>query len=182
MQAREALEETLDTPFTLSLVRDERARDRSPALPIVGYREWRLATDHDGGPVLRSLTSDTAWPHHEPLRAVCHREHTWAWRRPSYRHEVPSPDCGCGIRASSHPFFERRPDADGDPRVAGVVLGLGRAEIDLEGWRAERARVWALVDPHHRGEVVHAAARYGARLLEHMPVAFEVTRAVVRER
>lgn len=184
MQIREIDEDiTYPQEPSLTLVRNEPTHvpEAQAPLPVVGYREWRLDTDEHGAPILRSVTTGTGWPHTEPLQAICRREHTWAWKGDAHVHRVPDAACECGVHASSHPFFERKP-GDDDDRVVGVVVGLGRHEVDLEGWRAQRARVWALVDPEGRPEVARAAARYGARVLDAMPKAFDVTRALARER
>ena len=110
------------------------------ATPVYGLRTWtvtgepgneRLAGPHRGEP----WPTGGAW-----LEAVCPRE----------GHDSPAPGCDCGI----HAWHPRRRTARkifaGRRELPGVVEASGAIEVHEDGFRAERARPYALVLPPGR--------------------------------
>jgi hypothetical protein len=57
---------------------------------------------------------------------------------------APDVSCECGIHAYLRPHFASF-NGVREPRVRGVVLGWGRYVLGTVGWRAEFARVAALL-------------------------------------
>lgn len=105
------------------------------ATPVYGLRTWtvsgeagneRLAGPHRRAP----WPAGGAW-----LEASC----------PEEGHAAPAPGCNCGIHAwHPRPQAARRIFA-GRREVPGVVEASGAIEVHADGFRAERARPYALV-------------------------------------
>jgi hypothetical protein len=118
----------------------------SGVVPLVGFREWTVVREPTRPPRLLSLFHPTSWPHDRPFAAMCLRPVTWPYRpvQPAHR-GVPDEDCQCGIYAFRRPEFESLNGATG-PKVRGVVMGWGRYVLGALGWRAQYARLVALLD------------------------------------
>ena len=139
-------------------------------VPLVGYREWSIRTEPIGRPPrLLSLFHPTMWPHDQPFSAVCLRPMTWPERSTAPIHTVvPDESCRCGIYAFRRPEFESLNGAAG-PKVRGIVFGWGRYVLGTLGWRAQFARLVALLaldeDPELVGDL---AERYHVEVIPHL--------------
>jgi hypothetical protein len=132
-----------------------------PLIPaaLYGLRTWRWAADAEGE-CLVGAYDDTRWPDGgEWLHASCSC---------ADGHAAPAPDCTCGIHAW-------HPDRTSARRVLasrfvlpGVVEAAGAVQVHEEGFRAERARPYALlVTPgRNAGLVRRLGERYGAEVVE----------------
>jgi hypothetical protein len=137
--------------------------------PLIGYREWDVL-DELGSPRLLSLFRPTEWPYERPLRAQCLRHDRWEWWLRESAHRVPGESCACGVYAHLEPEFEPAKGIT-ERRVSGIVLGWGRYVLGTSGWRAEYARISALVrpeDPALRLDVYRAAERYDVPILNRL--------------
>ena len=124
---------------------------------LYGLRFWRVIVD-DRGEWLAAPHQSTLWPAGgEWLHATC----------PS-GHAAPAPGCDCGV----HAWHPRRSSARHvlAPRatVAGIIEAQGPAEVHEDGFRAERARPYALVlTPRANAESIRRlATRYDAQIAE----------------
>ncbi len=125
---------------------------------VRGYRSWSLHTEVVPSTVLPEAFSDpyallpTAtrcyltgayggeW-HYRKLEAECCYSSKFLTRWPV--HEVPGPDCSCGIYAY---WRCRQGQGDGPAEgVYGVVECSGRIIMGTKGFRAQRARIIAVV-------------------------------------
>lgn len=146
-------------------------------IPLVGYREWSIRNEPDDRPRLLSLFHPTTWPHDRPFSAICLRPVTWP-QRPvrAFHHAVPDESCQCGIYAFRRPAFESLNGASG-PKVRGIVFGWGRYVLGTLGWRAQFARLVALLEVDRSPAIVDdLAERYGVAVipdLEHVRFVFE---------
>jgi hypothetical protein len=137
--------------------------------PLVGYREWDVI-DELGAPRLLSLFRPTEWPYDRPVRAQCLRHDRWEWWLREPAHQIPGTTCACGVYAHLDPVFEPAKGVT-ERRVSGVVLGWGRYVLGSSGWRAEYARIGALVrpaEPALRLDVYRAAERYRVPILDRL--------------
>jgi hypothetical protein len=126
--------------------------------PLYGLRTWRVATGAEGER-LTGAYDGTPWPDGgEWLHAECgHGDHA-----------APDPDCVCGIygwhpdRRSARRVLASRFD------VPGIVEAAGAVQVHDEGFRAERARPYALVVLPGRNAklVARLAERYRAEMVE----------------
>jgi hypothetical protein len=129
--------------------------------PLVGYREWSLRRIGDPSPELFSLFHPTVWPGDRPLTAICLRPMTWPYRAGPGHRDVPDDACECGIYAYLRPDFETLHGARG-PKVRGIVVGWGRYVLGSSGWRAQHARLVALLEhPEHPEALRRIATRFG---------------------
>jgi hypothetical protein len=124
---------------------------------LYGLRFWRVVVD-DRGEWLAAPHQSTLWPAGgDWLHATC----------PS-GHAAPMPGCDCGV----HAWHPRRSSARHvlAPRatVAGIIEAQGPAEVHEDGFRAERARPYAVVlTPRANAKLIRRlAARYDARIAE----------------
>lgn len=116
-----------------------------------GYRMWRVRS----GCLTATNAFNGEWMSAE-LTAEC-RVGAGSGREPS--HPAPNERCGCGIYAWYRPDETRIHRGD----VFGVVAASGRALLGDYGFRAERARVVALVVPRvhvHPREHLTDSMRY----------------------
>jgi hypothetical protein len=109
--------------------------------PVYGIRSWRLAW-RDDRPIMSGAFQDARWsPGTEPTRAYCAVAH----------HQAPAPDCGCGIYGI-HPnrFSDWAHLSNGRSgernNLVGIIEAWGRVELHDDGFRAEYARPYALVE------------------------------------
>jgi hypothetical protein len=155
--------------------------------PLRGYRGW-LIVEGPNGPRLRSLWRDVLWDPADGLTAGCLSYPSRFLDTPvgGGGHAVPSALCTCGIYALRSPasistqirtpvrppvgsFAWRHPTGNAawpDPGclVLGEVSGWGTVVDHRLGWRAERARVTALLmpaEPEQRDWTWRVADVYG---------------------
>jgi len=144
----------------------DRQRSSTPPVPdgvspLVGYREWSLRRIGDPSPELFSLFHPTVWPSDRPLTATCLRPLSWPYRAGPGHRDVPDDSCECGIYAYLRPDFETLHGARG-PKVRGIVVGWGRYVLGSSGWRAQHARLLALLEhPGHPEALRRIATRFG---------------------
>jgi hypothetical protein len=126
--------------------------------PLYGLRTWRVAGRPDGERLAAPLRGDD-WPTGgEWLRATCGRG----------EHGAPARDCDCGVhgwhptRASARRVLGVRRE------VPGIVEADGQVDVHEEGFRAERARPYALVLTPGRNAalVARLAAAYDVPVVE----------------
>jgi hypothetical protein len=127
--------------------------------PLYGLRTWRLAADADGEALTASCMT-TRWPDGGAwLHATCGG---------SGDHQAPHADCLCGIHAWHPRRWSARRILASRFEVPGVVEATGAIELQDDGFRAERARPYALVvtPGGNAARAARLARRYGARLVE----------------
>lgn len=140
-------------PNLSPLAPDSGMPERMRQVPVVGWRTWRVGTSA-GGAVLEGPFSGVPW---DPQTT-----HAGCPRSPSGRagpHTVPATSCECGLYAFSTPdealrYLVMQPDEVDEgapvPVIAGAVIGWGRiVQHGSQGWRAQHARVVALLDTDH---------------------------------
>jgi hypothetical protein len=124
--------------------------------PLYGLRTWSVVGEH-GEERLAGTQHPTPWP----------ASGAWLEARCARGHAAPAPDCECGIhawhphgRAAGRVLAIRR-------EVPGVVEATGAIEVHREGFRAERARPYALLAaPRWNGALVgRLATTYDAELV-----------------
>jgi hypothetical protein len=128
--------------------------------PLYGLRTWRPAADEQGERLVGAY-DDTPWPGHGAwMEAVCPDA--------AGDHTAPGAHCDCGIhawhpgrRAARRVLASRRD-------IAGIVEAVGAIEVHEEGFRAQRARPYALVvvPGRNRALIARLAERYDAELVE----------------
>jgi hypothetical protein len=132
-----------------------------PLIPasLYGLRTWGLAEDAEGE-WLTAVAHGTRWPPGGAwLEAAC---------GVGAAHEAPQDDCTCGV----HGWHPRRTSARtvlaGRFEVPGIVEAAGAIEVHEEGFRAARARPYALVllPGRNAGRVARLAERYRAQVVE----------------
>jgi hypothetical protein len=127
--------------------------------PVYGVRTWtvsgepgdeRLAGPYRGEP----WPTGGAW-----LEASCPGAEA---------HAAPAPGCGCGIHAWHPRRRAARRILASRRELPGVVEASGAIEVHEEGFRAQRARPYALLlAPGRNAGLVHRLAEvYGARVVE----------------
>lgn len=125
---------------------------------LYGLRTWRVATDTDGE-YLIAVSNGTRWP-----TAGGWVEASCGARRD---HAAPAAECECGI----HAWHPRRSSARrvlaGRFEQPGIVEAAGAVELQHDGFRAERARPYALVVTPGRnaGRAERLARRYRAEVV-----------------
>jgi hypothetical protein len=129
------------------------------ASPLYGLRTWSVLGD-ERIERLAGTQSKTAWPAAGAwLEAAC-AEHP--------EHGAPAPACNCGIhvlhpsRAAARRVLALR------GAIPGIVEAQGAVELHPDGFRAERARPYALmVAPGRNARLVaRLAAAYDAEVVE----------------
>jgi hypothetical protein len=122
--------------------------------PIVGWRAWAVVP----GPLLASpVMRRTVWQPRERFEAVC-----------AARHEVPHPECRCGIYAAAsreqladlrYPEYNL---AVSDVVVVGEIKLWGGVIPGEQGWRAQFAYPRRLLIPYECWRLAKPlSARYG---------------------
>ena len=161
---------SLLSPNSNLLASDRGLPAASRALPVVGWRNWRLRRDAEGV-ILASQFGSERWEV-GPTHASCRNCPPWI---PASYHPVPSVSCQCGLYAFSTaaeairraqrqtaPVFAGCGHA---PPVVGAVVAWGRVvEHGRQGWRAEYARPIALLNTG-APLLEEAGARYGVPLV-----------------
>jgi hypothetical protein len=124
---------------------------------LFGLRTWRVAAA-DGDEALVGPLYDAPWPAGGKwLRASCPGGHV-----------APDPQCECGVHAW-HPRLESAREVMAVRRVVpGVLEAQGPVEVHEDGFRAQRARPYALVAiPGRNAELVRRLAdRYGVAVID----------------
>jgi hypothetical protein len=126
---------------------------------LYGLRTWRPGVD-DGGECLTGAYDATPWPDagrwlHASCACGC-------------AHAPPDPECTCGVhawhpdRSAARRVLGRRFD------LPGIVEAAGAIQVHDEGFRAERARPYALVVTPGRNLMLarRLGRRYGAEVVE----------------
>jgi hypothetical protein len=140
----------------MNTLEDPHALAPDLVVPLVGFRQWRLA---DG--TLTSVYSGANWPDGR-LTARCVRGHSPG--------EVPAKGCSCGVYAYYDPC-PRTASAATPDLIGGAVVVWGRIEAHMYGFRGEHARIVALELPLSRGRkrrtVIETAERLGVPAVPH---------------
>ena len=130
-----------------------------PLVPAAAYglRAWSVVGER-GGELLVGAYQAVPWPPGSWLEATCMKGEA---------HAAPGHDCTCGIYAlHPRPRAARRVLA-ARGRVGGIVEAAGAVEVHEEGFRAERARPYALMVGRRHTALVHRLAeRYGAEVID----------------
>jgi hypothetical protein len=127
--------------------------------PLYGLRTWIVVAE-DGRERLRGLHQGGEWPTGDGwLEAEC---------ASAGEHHPPERDCECGIHAWHPTLKNARRVLASKAEVAGVVEASGAVEVHEEGFRAERARPYALVStPSRNGKRVQRLAEtYATQVIE----------------
>jgi len=135
----------------------------SPCTPLLaghlqGLRTWAVL-ERDGEERLAAPHRGTLWPQGgEPVHARCEE----------FDHPAPAPGCHCGVHAWHPRSDTARRVLQSRREVAGFVEAWGALEVHADGFRAEHARVHALVLPRggHAARIRRLAAAHGALVLE----------------
>jgi hypothetical protein len=131
----------------------------APLVPaaLFGLRAWAV-TGKPGAEELVGAYAAVPWPPGRWLEATC---------RKGRGHAAPGHGCTCGIYAlHPRPRAARRVLAVRG-RIGGIVEATGAVEVHEEGFRAERARPYALMVGRRNPALVgRLAARYGAELID----------------
>lgn len=116
--------------------------------PLYGLRTWSVVGEH-GAERLTGPRRGTPWP----------ADGTWLEARCERPHAAPAPGCDCGIHAW-HPGLHGARRVLSSPReIPGVVEVEGPVELHQDGFRAERARPYALLaGPHANARLVRRLA------------------------
>jgi hypothetical protein len=126
--------------------------------PLYGLRTWRVVAE-DGKERLAAPHRGTTWPTGGAwLEASCELED----------HAAPAPGCDCGVhgyhprRSTARQVLATRRD------VPGIVEARGATEVHEDGFRAERARPYALVLAPGRNapQAARLAEAYGVGVIE----------------
>jgi hypothetical protein len=130
-----------------------------PLIPaaLYGLRAWAVAGEH-GDEELVGAYEPVPWPPGRWLEATCTkgREHT-----------APGRECTCGVYAwHPRPRTARRVLAV-RRTIGGIVEVEGAVEVHEDGFRAERARPYALMVGRRNPALVRRLAeRYDAELID----------------
>src|SRR4051794_19830821 len=137
----------------------EPLSEDGPLVPgaLYGLRAWAV-TGEPGVEELVGAYAGVPWPPGRWLQATCSK---------GQEHAAPGHDCTCGIYAlHPRPRTARRVLAVRG-RIGGIVEATGGVEVHEEGFRAERARPYALMIGRRNPALVRRlAARYDAELID----------------
>ena len=128
-----------------------------PARPIPGRIERRLVAVPKDEPLLPGSLAYEHWLSEDAFyRLTAQERHEYVlgwhdcwvpsahWRPGPPAHEVPQVGCGCGFWA----YFKDDAGSRFGGQVAGIIEAQGRIICGTLGYRAEKARIVALVDPN----------------------------------
>jgi hypothetical protein len=124
---------------------------------LYGLRFWRVVVD-GRGEWLAGPHQSALWPAGgEWLHASC-----------PTGHEAPVAECDCGVHAHHPRLSSARRVLAPRATVAGIVEAQGPAEVHEDGFRAERARPYALVltPCANAKRIRRLAERYDAEIAE----------------
>lgn len=126
--------------------------------PIVGFRSWSASLDGDLYPI---LGPGAPGPDNPPPSYLAWNVEP-AWSACPHGHDQPAENCVCGLWANAR----IKPDHGGF--VCGAIVGWGRVILHEDGFRAQYARLLALLDDDdypdgfdqagHRREFINAVA------------------------
>jgi hypothetical protein len=123
----------------------------APALvpsPLYGLRTWSVVGEH-GAERLAGPRQGTPWP----------ADAAWLEARCDGGHPAPAPGCDCGIHAWHSGLHGARRVLALPREIPGVVEAEGAVELHHDGFRAERARPYALfAGPHANAPLVRRLA------------------------
>jgi hypothetical protein len=125
--------------------------------PLYGLRFWKVSVD-ESGEWLSAPHQDTRWPPGgQWLEAACPTGHA-----------APAPGCDCGAHAWHPSRRSVREVLAVRATVPGIVEAEGPIEVHEDGFRAARARPYALIaTPGRNTALIHRLAdRYGACVIE----------------
>jgi hypothetical protein len=125
--------------------------------PLYGLRTWTVVGDA-GCERLAGPHRAVAWPAEgEWLEATC-----------AARHESPARDCDCGVHAWHPRRRSARRIVAARREIPGLVEASGAIEVHDDGFRAQRARPYALVLDGRRNPALvrRLAAAYGVPVVE----------------
>jgi hypothetical protein len=129
------------------------------ATPVYGLRTWTVSGERPDER-LAGPYRDAPWPAGGAwLEASC----------PSAAgHSAPAPGCGCGVHAWHPRRRAARRILAGRREVPGIVEARGAIEVHEDGFRAERARPYALLlAPGRNAPLAHRLAdAYGVPVVE----------------
>lgn len=127
--------------------------------PLYGLRAWKVVGEA-GAELLKGPQQGGTWPPGgQWLEALCSQ---------SQEHQAPVQGCGCGLHAwHPTPRLARRILA-GRGEVPGIVEARGAIEVHDDGFRAQRARPFALfLLPGRNARLVNRLAKaYGVRVVD----------------
>jgi hypothetical protein len=126
--------------------------------PLYGLRTWIVARE-GGRERLKGLHQGGAWPAGDGwFEAAC----------PGAEHAPPGRDCECGIHAWHPTLKNARRVLASRGEIAGVIEARGAVEIHEEGFRAARARPYALVSTPSRNpkQVRRLSELYATQIVE----------------
>ena len=127
--------------------------------PLYGLRTWRPAADEDGE-ALAASCQDTRWPDGGAwLEATCEGPGG---------HAAPDAGCRCGVHAWHPSRASARRVLGSRFELPGIVEATGAIELQDDGFRAQRARPFALVVTPGRNaaRARRLARRYHAEVAE----------------
>jgi hypothetical protein len=127
--------------------------------PLYGLRTWRVAAD-EHGEALSASCKDTPWPDGGAwLEATCDGPGG---------HAAPDADCTCGVYAWHPSRASARRVLASRFELPGIVEAIGAIELQDDGFRAQRARPFALVVTPGRNaaRTRRLARRYDAQVAE----------------
>ena len=127
--------------------------------PLFGLRTWTFVGEK-GAERLVGLQQGATWPLGGAwLAATCMQ---------TSGHQPPAPDCGCGIHAWHPSRRSARRVLASRREIPGIIEARGAIEVHEDGFRAERARPYALVlAPGRNARLVHRLAEaYAAQVME----------------
>jgi hypothetical protein len=130
-----------------------------PLVPAAAYglRAWSVVGER-GDERLVGAYQAAPWPPGRWLEATCGK---------GKAHAAPGHDCTCGIYALHPRPRAARQVLSGYGRIGGIVEAAGAVEIYEDGFRAERARPYALIAGRRHQALLHRLAeRYGAELID----------------
>jgi hypothetical protein len=124
---------------------------------LFGLRFWRVTTD-ESGEWLAAPHQNTRWP----------PGGQWLHAKCPLGHDAPAAGCDCGVHAW-HPRRKTARDALAvRATIAGVVEAQGAIEVHEDGFRAARARPYALIAiPRSNPALMdRLAERYGTPVVD----------------
>jgi hypothetical protein len=103
--------------------------------PVYGLRTWTVRGERPDERLAGAYRDAAPWPAGGAwLEASC-----------SKGHDAPAPDCSCGVHAWHPRRRAARKILAGRREVPGIVEATGAIEVHADGFRAARARPYALL-------------------------------------
>jgi hypothetical protein len=127
--------------------------------PLCGLRTWTVVGER-GAERLAGPHQRATWPAGGAwFEATCAR---------ASGHQPPTQGCGCGLHAWHPSRRSARRVLAGRREIPGIAEACGAIELHEDGFRAERARPYALVlAPGRNAQLVRRLAEaYGAQVVE----------------